>query len=235
MKRSTRQPLARLFVAATFVALLAATASAQTVTWPFDIETAGQDVYHSTTTAVCNIAPLYEGTYEISLVEAEVSYAGFTFGPFDVTDQIPEENLSGTDTQDGPPPVTIVNQHVQYPEPPATPSIAADLSVTVDAAGYGQVAAENLVLGQMSIDVGFPFGVVTVQLESVRVAGTVWATPILTGDLDGDFDIDLADLQILLSNYGSTGATPQQGDLTGDTLIDLADLQMLLSAYGLSC
>jgi hypothetical protein len=47
------------------------------------------------------------------------------------------------------------------------------------------------------------------------------------GDLDGDGDVDGADLAILLSGWG----TPQ-GDLNGDGNTDAADLTVLLSAWG---
>ncbi len=56
------------------------------------------------------------------------------------------------------------------------------------------------------------------------------------GDLDGDFDVDLADLAQLLSNYGTTsGAEPEDGDLDGDGDVDLADLAALLAVYGTTC
>ncbi len=56
------------------------------------------------------------------------------------------------------------------------------------------------------------------------------------GDLDGDDDVDLADLAQLLSNYGVTGgATYEDGDLDEDGDVDLADLATLLSVYGTVC
>ena len=56
------------------------------------------------------------------------------------------------------------------------------------------------------------------------------------GDLDGDLDVDLADLVQLLSNYGdTTGASYTDGDLDADGDVDLADLVSLLSAYGSTC
>ncbi|MBU0617493.1 MAG: hypothetical protein KKI02_07235, partial [Planctomycetes bacterium] len=56
------------------------------------------------------------------------------------------------------------------------------------------------------------------------------------GDLDGDYDIDLADLAQLLANYGTTsGATYEDGDLDGDADVDLSDLAALLAVYGTTC
>jgi len=56
------------------------------------------------------------------------------------------------------------------------------------------------------------------------------------GDLDGDHDIDLADLAGLLANYGTTsGMTPADGDLDLDGDVDIADLAALLAVYGTTC
>ncbi len=48
------------------------------------------------------------------------------------------------------------------------------------------------------------------------------------GDLDGDGDVDLSDLAILLASYGIDDG----GDLDGDGDTDLSDLAILLSNYG---
>ncbi len=56
-----------------------------------------------------------------------------------------------------------------------------------------------------------------------------------SGDLDGDNDVDLADLSVLLANFGSGNATPAMGDLDGDGDVDLTDLSGLLSAFGTTC
>ena len=56
------------------------------------------------------------------------------------------------------------------------------------------------------------------------------------GDLDGDGDVDLADLAQLLAHYGMTsGAEYEDGDLDGDGDVDLADLAALLANYGTTC
>jgi hypothetical protein len=57
-----------------------------------------------------------------------------------------------------------------------------------------------------------------------------------TGDLDGDQTIGLADLSLILSNFGiPSDATPEQGDLDGDGDVDLTDLSSMLALFGSSC
>lgn len=53
-----------------------------------------------------------------------------------------------------------------------------------------------------------------------------------TGDLTGDDRIDLADLNLVLANFGQ--ATPD-GDANADGTVDLADLNTVLAAFGQNC
>lgn len=56
------------------------------------------------------------------------------------------------------------------------------------------------------------------------------------GDLNGDRQVDLADLTTLLAHFGiQSGATLADGDVTGDGAVDLADLTSLLSEFGTFC
>lgn len=58
----------------------------------------------------------------------------------------------------------------------------------------------------------------------------------LVSDLNGDGEVSIADLAILLSNYGSaSGMGHDQGDLDGDTDVDISDLALLLSEFGQTC
>ena len=73
------------------------------------------------------------------------------------------------------------------------------------------------------------------NIDDIEIWGLDTSTPC-EGDLDGDNDVDLADLSQLLANYGVTsGAAYEDGDLDGDGDVDLADLSALLAVYGTTC
>ena len=55
------------------------------------------------------------------------------------------------------------------------------------------------------------------------------------GDIDGDGQVDLADLAILLANYNASDAAFEQGDINLDGVVDLNDLSVLLAHYGNVC
>jgi len=71
------------------------------------------------------------------------------------------------------------------------------------------------------------------NIDDVEIWGVI-NDSLIPGDLDGDGDVDLADLAQLLGGYGTpSGATYEQGDIDGDGDVDLADLAALLGNYGL--
>ena len=68
--------------------------------------------------------------------------------------------------------------------------------------------------------------------EIYQAAQLRW-TQILPTDAQGDGDVDLSDLAIVLANFGTQeGATQSQGDSDGDGDIDLQDLATLLADFG---
>jgi hypothetical protein len=53
------------------------------------------------------------------------------------------------------------------------------------------------------------------------------------GDLNGDYIVNDADLNVLIANYGLSNRTHAQGDLNGDGQGTMADFDLALAQYGL--
>ena len=58
--------------------------------------------------------------------------------------------------------------------------------------------------------------------------------PSCLGDMDFDLDVDLADLQLFLFEFGETGRW-RNGDFDQDDTVDLDDLQTMLFNFGTTC
>lgn len=213
-----------------FTASAAALAGGAPVNWTFDVSTSGEDVFWTSPTTVATDGEQYELTLEITLVETIVSALGGTFGPVDVTNEIPPEQRMVTDRVLGPAPVVVADEMIITPEPPEPTTFAGDLLVTIDSAGFGQLELTNVVLGTAEVDLGFPIGVQTVQLEEVRVVGTVTVTPLFcVADLDGDGAVSASDLGVLLGDWGNA-ETDADLDLSGS--VGASDLAVMLGAWG---
>lgn len=82
---------------------------------------------------------------------------------------------------------------------------------------------------------GTPRQCVVTDTSTITITD-VTVTPRCTGDLNGSDTVDLTDLAILLSNFGTAGgASLSDGDLNGDGTVDLTDLAMLLARFGSAC
>ena len=217
---------------------LAAGAAAGGEVWPFDLTTTGQDVHWTSPTAVDANAPRYELGYEITLAEVRVRYLIFDLGPFSILDQIPLEDRSRTDEFDGPPPTVVFSGLVAYPPPPDTPTNTATVEFGLDATGHGYASATDVTLGNVTMDVP-GFGVVTVQVTSIRLAGTVSATPLAAlGDMNCDGAVDTADIDgfvlALVDPAGYAAAFPDcdptLADCNGDGSVDTADIDAVVAA-----
>ena len=66
-----------------------------------------------------------------------------------------------------------------------------------------------------------------------RVASVAWGWHD-PGDANGDGQVDITDLTIVLTNYSKTGMAWSQGDLNGDTKVDINDLTVVLTDYGMT-
>lgn len=70
---------------------------------------------------------------------------------------------------------------------------------------------------------------------SARIVIGAYEFQFCPADLDGDGQVNLADLARLLGHYGQTGVGYADGDLDLDGDVDLADLAELLGHYGATC
>jgi hypothetical protein len=64
---------------------------------------------------------------------------------------------------------------------------------------------------------------------STAAALSVSTVALTPGDVNGDGHVDVTDLSVLLSNYGTTNAV---ADVNKDGVVDVFDLSILLSHYG---
>jgi CHRD domain len=75
----------------------------------------------------------------------------------------------------------------------------------------------------------------TAAFPGGEIRGQILVPPYpCVGDLNADNVVDLADLAILLGNFGGAGG-PCQGDANADGVVDLADLAIILGSFGAVC
>lgn len=237
LRKLTGYAMTTLMTGAALLTTTAAHADPNDVTvWNFDVTSTGQDVHWTSPTAVCNQTRKYDASFLIFLIEIDVEFLSITFGPFDVTDQVPLAQRSGGGIFDGPPPFEIFNNVVRFPDPPAAPTVAATVRIALDPNGVGEMSATNITLGTIVINLGIPFGTQEVQITQVRLLGQFLVEPLIVGDFDSDRDVDLGDLAVLLLHFGlPQGATLADGDADGDGDVDLGDLAVVLLFFGANC
>ncbi len=96
-------------------------------------------------------------------------------------------------------------------------------------------ATSELVLsGLTDADDGASFECVVTSMCGSLLSDQAMLTfdPVCPPDVSGDEVINLADLNIILANFGQT--TPN-GDTNGDGVVNLADLNAVLAAFGTAC
>jgi len=92
----------------------------------------------------------------------------------------------------------------------------------------------NVNIGDLAIDAE------RLTITAATYGRGAWRKPLAAapcpGDIDGDGDVDQADLGLLLGDYGcQPGASPCVGDLDGDQDTDQQDLGILLANFGSAC
>ena len=114
----------------------------------------------------------------------------------------------------------------------ASTAAAADFTIvqyTIDGGGGTSTGGGFSLQGTIGQpDAGYLTG------GSFDLEGGFWtSTPTCPGDTDGDADVDLSDLALLLSQFGEVGAFA--GDVNGDGNVDLTDLAIILANFGETC
>jgi hypothetical protein len=79
-----------------------------------------------------------------------------------------------------------------------------------------------------------PQSIVEAAIDAVRIARTECVQPACPGDTDGDDDVDLDDLLVVLGTFGQSGAG-LAGDVDDDDDVDLDDLLVVLGVFGAPC
>ncbi len=225
---------ARLVLTATICALScpAVGLADDPMTWTFDEESSGADVYWTSPTALRADADLYVASWEITLLEVTVQW--WIIPPFaiDVTGEIPEEYRIGSSWVPGPAPIVIFDDYVVFPEPPEPPGLQAHLLMGLDAAGYGYLAVTDVVLDTIVVDVP-GFGLQEVDVQAIRFAGTLTAQAfdLLPGDMNCDGLVDFFDIDGFVQAViegGDGWPYPDcpwlNGDINGDWTVDFFDI-----------
>jgi len=103
----------------------------------------------------------------------------------------------------------------------------------------GPMYDDDTLLTEVMIAAGtkmVPSPLVEIFVRHYAPTGGCSAPGCQTADTDADCDVDLIDLDALLSNFGAlSGAGPQDGDTDSDGDVDIADLADLLARFGNVC
>ncbi len=124
----------------------------------------------------------------------------------------------------------------------ATPDYG-NIGLTLYRACGGAPVASAAFPGAASQSIGFTPSATGDYFLSVAVLDNVRNTYSLTfgiagaclGDANGDGRIDLTDLNIILSNFGASGAPGLTGDVNADGIVDFNDLNLTLVRFGSTC
>ena len=203
----------------------------------FSITTSGESILWECPSMIAADLEHYEMLYTVNSALVLVSYGGFEFGPIDVTDMIPPELIVTWQPSTGPAPLHFMWHEVVTPEDQDPPSLAYDWIVEIDAAGNITWRGENVFLGEADYDLGWPFGVVTVQIEEGTINANLEIYEVVNPcyeDVDANGTVDVSDLLAVIDNWGTCPDCTEEipGDVNFDTLVDVEDLLAIVGAWG---
>ena len=198
-------------------------------TWPFDVASSGEDVYQSFSPNVDPNATSYFITQQIEQILVDAQYGFFEFTDIDATALIDPEYLYGDTFADGPCPLVAISE--QFAAPEASAVITAGLG----GKGNGYFEVTNVNLGSTTVDIGFPFGEVEVDITRLRVTGIMTCdpsdAPICPSDINGDSVVNIIDVLAVVGDFGSDDLDLAT-DINEDLIVNTLDLLEVIGALG---
>ena len=202
-------------------------------TWQFQATSSGENFVWNSPNSITPSGNFYEMNYHITEVTVMVSYIGIDFGPISVLDMLPVDVIDTWRSSTGPAPLDFGWTEVVAPEDQDPPSISFDWIVEMNEKGQVQYRMENVYAGQADYDLGWPWGTVTVNIESGTIYADLWVSkvsPPCYGDVNGDNMVNVSDLLEVIANWGYCHECP--ADTNNDSEIDVTDLLLIVGEWG---
>lgn len=205
--------------------------------WTYTVSSSGENQTWIAPSAMRTDGQHYEMRYTITGATVMVSYIGIDFGPIDVMDMIPPDAIETFRTQPGPCSLQYDWIEVVTPEGQDPPSLAYEWLVEIDGNGVPAYHMENLYLGEADYNLGWPWGTVTVQIESGSVTANLKLDIVENPcyeDVDANGIVDVADLLTVIDNWGDCPDCTEEipGDVNYDWVVDVTDLLHIVGAWG---
>jgi len=199
------------------------------VTWGFEFETWGEDVYWDSPSAVGTSAGRYFAVYDLTQAWVK-TILGWT----DVTDLVPDKYRHKEANVIGPAPVVFFEDELAFPEPPEDPIVSAYITAGLDADGFGYLSGTDIYLGTYVF-----------KIQAIAIMGDFTVLPTCRADIAGsgeapDGYVDVLDLLCILADWGACPPVMPPNcpaDITGpegvpDGVVDVLDLLLCLAEWG---
>ena len=203
----------------------------------FSITTSGQNILWECPTVIQTDGTFYEMLYTVNSATVMVSYGGFGFGPYDVTDMIPPENIVTWQPSPAPMPLDFMWHEVITPADADPPSLSYRWVVEIDGSGNITWRGEDVFLGEAEYDLGWPFGTVVVQIEEGTINANLEIYQVENPcyeDVNADGTVDVSDLLTVIDNWGPCDGCTEEipGDVNYDDIVDVTDLLKIVGSWG---
>ncbi len=203
------------------------------VTWKFSATSSGENFQWSSPSLITSDGSYYEMNYHVNEATVMVSYIGIDFGPISVLDMLPEDIIDTWRAAEGPTPLDFGWIEVVAPEDQNPPAIAYDWIVEINEKGQVLFSMENVLAGQYEYNLGWPWGVVTVNVESGTIYADLSVAKVSTpcyGDINQDNIVNVTDLLGVISDWGY--CYDCVSDTNNDSYLDVTDLLYIINTWG---